>query len=291
MHLRQMGDTGPAVIFDSALGGTCLSWTLVQPEVAKFAQAFTYDRAGFGWSDPAPAPRTSANIVDELRSLLREAAVAPPYILCGHSFGGLNMRVYAGTYPAEVAGLVLVDAATPEEWLEPSPANRVRLQRGAALARRGEWLARMGVTRLVSAIAASGALSVARSTVGWITGGAIRNDHSDRILAPMTKLPSELHPVLRSMWVEPKFFATLAGQMEQLPVSARQGAGIRSLGNLPLAVVVAGNATEQQRQWQDCCSSLSTQSRLFTAHTSGHWIPMDEPGTIVEAVRDVASRI
>jgi pimeloyl-ACP methyl ester carboxylesterase len=125
---------------DSGLGGTVLDWHLVQPEVAQFARVCTYDRAGMGWSEPGAQPRTSQQIVKELHTLLGNAGVEGPYVLVGHSFGGVNMQLYASRYPDEVAGMVLVDSAIADKDflranLEPSPVWL-------------KFLATIGVTRL-----------------------------------------------------------------------------------------------------------------------------------------------
>src|SRR5262249_33498570 len=84
-------------------------WALVQPEVARFARACAYDRAGDAWSDPGPVPRTMRQESYELHTLLARAGMAPPYVLVGHSYGGLLVPAYAERYPDEVAGMVLVD--------------------------------------------------------------------------------------------------------------------------------------------------------------------------------------
>jgi pimeloyl-ACP methyl ester carboxylesterase len=119
LHVHCLGDGSPVVVFDAALGGSSLSWTFIQPAVAAFTTACTYDRAGFGWSDAGPMPRTAGRIAAELHALLRAAEVPPPYVLVGHSFGGLSIRAYASSYPEDVAGLVFVDPAHPEDWREP----------------------------------------------------------------------------------------------------------------------------------------------------------------------------
>src|ERR687898_437066 len=130
LHLNCTGEAGgaPTVVMDSGLGGTVLDWQLVQPELAKSMRVCTYDRAGMGWSDPGPQPRTSQQIAGELHTLLGNAGVRGPYVLVGHSFGGTNMQVYASQYPDEVAGMVLVDSALEDEEavtltrsLQPSP--------------------------------------------------------------------------------------------------------------------------------------------------------------------------
>jgi pimeloyl-ACP methyl ester carboxylesterase len=109
LHLETAGEGTPAVVLDSGLPGTVLSWKFVQSEVARLTRVCSYDRAGLGWSDAGPMPRTSRQIVEELRTLLRNAGIPGPYVLVGHSFGSFTARLYAGLYPDEVAGGVIVD--------------------------------------------------------------------------------------------------------------------------------------------------------------------------------------
>ncbi len=106
------GEGSPAVILESGAGDPGYAWSEIQPEIAKFTEACWFDRAGDGWSDPGPFPRTSAAMSAELHQLLHRAGVPPPYVLVGHSLGGLNARVYNGMYPDDVAGAVLVEPLT-----------------------------------------------------------------------------------------------------------------------------------------------------------------------------------
>jgi pimeloyl-ACP methyl ester carboxylesterase len=115
LHLQNMGCGSPAVIIDSGLGGISSDWEFVQKEIAKFTRVVCYDRAGIAWSESSPFPRTSKQIVKELHMLLQKANIQKPYILVGHSFGGVNVQLYAITYPDEVEALVLVDSASEEQ--------------------------------------------------------------------------------------------------------------------------------------------------------------------------------
>jgi pimeloyl-ACP methyl ester carboxylesterase len=115
LNLYCVGNGAPTVVFDAGSGLAGWDWLLVHPSVAARTRACIYDRAGFGFSDAADRPGTSANAVDDLHRLLNAAGVAPPYILVGHSYGGDNVQLYAYTYPREVAGLVLVDASHEDE--------------------------------------------------------------------------------------------------------------------------------------------------------------------------------
>jgi pimeloyl-ACP methyl ester carboxylesterase len=116
LRLDCRGEKGPTVVMDAGLGQSRATWGRVPGEVATFTRVCTYDRAGIGQSDPAPRPRTSADVVQDLHALLERASVPGPYVLVGHSFGGLNMRLYASQYPAEVAGLVLVDSSHEDQY-------------------------------------------------------------------------------------------------------------------------------------------------------------------------------
>lgn len=110
LRARTQGASGPVVVFDAGHGDGADQWGDLPGEIAAFARVCTYDRAGRGGSSPAPLPRTSGQIVADLRTVLAALALPPPYILVGHSFGGQNMTLFARCYPAEVAGLILFDA-------------------------------------------------------------------------------------------------------------------------------------------------------------------------------------
>ncbi len=116
LHVHCMGQGSPTVIFDSGLGGTSLDWSLIQPKIAEHTRACTYDRAGYGWSDRGPAPRDSRRIVNELEQLLAYSSIGGPYVLVGHSFGGLNVQLFAKRNPERVAGLVLVDSSHERQF-------------------------------------------------------------------------------------------------------------------------------------------------------------------------------
>jgi pimeloyl-ACP methyl ester carboxylesterase len=133
---------GPrTVVLDSGLGvDSNATWAAVRPAVARFTRVCQYDRAGMGSSPPGPRPRTSQRMVDELRALLHAAGVAPPYVLVGASFGGLNAQLFASEHPREVAGVVLVDGLHPDldRCIEAIVGPLASAERRAALARNGE---------------------------------------------------------------------------------------------------------------------------------------------------------
>ena len=113
LHINCTGQGTPMVVLDSGLGDSYVSWMKVQPQIAKFTRVCYYDRAGLGYSDNSPLPRTSKVMAEELHTLLHNAGVDPPYILVGHSMGGYNVRLFASLYRSEVAGMVLVEFFAP----------------------------------------------------------------------------------------------------------------------------------------------------------------------------------
>ncbi len=123
MHIYVTGEGTPTVLFESGMGGSCLSWTQVQPEVAQFSRAVSYDRAGHGWSDPAPEPRTAQQIARELHALLDAAGENVWSGHNGHSFGGYVNMAFADLYRDAVVGMVLVDSIHPAEWENPAPVQ------------------------------------------------------------------------------------------------------------------------------------------------------------------------
>ncbi len=289
LHICSTGEGTPAVVMDSGFPGSSLSWTFVQPEVAKFTRACSYDRAGLGWSDAGPIPRTSREIVEELHALLLNARIDQPYVLIGHSFGTFTVRLYASTYPDEVAGMVLVDPIHPGDWLQMTEAGKRKLTGAVGLSRYGAILARLGVARLVAALARLGTPGLARSSVSLLTGGGLAE--AERLIAPVTKLPSELRSIVAWFWTQPKFFNAIASQAESLPRSAAQIAATGDYGAVPLVVLSAGSPSPSRRGDCEALARLSSQGKHIVASKSGHWIQVDEPRLVVESIREVVESV
>ena len=285
LHIHCTGGGTPTVVMDSGFPGTSLSWTFVQPEVAKFTRACSYDRAGLGWSDGGPMPRTSRQIVEELHALLLNAGIEGPYVLVGHSFGTFTVRLYASTYPDEVVGMVLVDPIYPSDWLHMTEAGQRKLMGAIRLSRYGAVLARLGVARLVSLLVRLGAPGLARSSVSLLTGGTLAE--AERMIAPVAKLPSELRPIIAAFWTQPKFFDAIVSQAESLPRSAAQVAATGDYGDMPLVVLSASDSCPTGAKENEDLTRLSSQGKHIVASKSGHWIHLDEPDLVVEAIREV----
>jgi pimeloyl-ACP methyl ester carboxylesterase len=288
LHLNCTGEGSPAVVMDSALGGSSVSWLLVQPQLAELTRVCTYDRAGFGWSDRGPMPRTAGRIADELRVLLERAHVPPPFVVVGHSFGGLVMRIFAARYRSDVTGLVLVDPAHPEDWVKPAPKEQLKIDRGLRLCRHGAAAARHGVAHVVAALATVGAFGLARTIARITSGGGLRRE-DEGILAPVWRLPAEARKPLRQFWTQEKFYEALGSQIEFICVSAAEtlDASAEGYGDLPLITISSTDPGDYRLRQQDALAVLSTQGRHVVAKNSGHWVPLDEPATVVDAIRDI----
>ncbi len=202
------------VVIDSGAGGKTLDWCLVQPEIAKFARVITYDRAGYAWSDASPLPRTSENIVKELHTMLHNANVPAPYILVGHSFGGMNMRLFAAQYPDEVAALILVDAAH-EDLYEKMPMLKPNMM----LLNSVVMASYAGIFRLLDLI-------------------PMVHNRAD---ASIEKYPGFLRSICDIQNLSTKYINAMTQESLQLEESCKQlKANGGSLGDKPLIVISAG---------------------------------------------------
>ena len=288
LHLVCSGAGTPAVVMDAALGGSSISWSLIQPGVARMTRACSYDRAGFGWSDAGPMPRTAGRAADELRVLLDRAAIPPPYLIVGHSFGGLVMRIFAARYRTDVVGLVLVDPAHPEDWVRPAPKEQVKIDRGVRLCRRGATAARFGAARLVSGLVTLGLFGIARGLAKVVSrGGLSREDEG--ILAPIWKLPPDTRKPLRQFWTQEKFYAALGSQIASISASAAEtlAAAPGGYGDLPLVTISSTDPGDYRLRQQDALARLSSRGRHIMASNSSHWIPLDQPQIVIDTIREM----
>ena len=254
LHLYCTSGGDPAVILEHGHRATYLDWYLVQPELAKFTRVCSYDRAGYGWSDPSPRNRTPSIMADELRSALQAAGERPPYILVGHSFGAMTAIAFAHKFPDEVAGLVLVDGSTPESL--PQASTREKL-----------WMRMMKLTM---------PFGLPRWR-GWCDGG-----------------PPEIAAVKQALTCRSQHLETILREDAAFPIAAREVRAIASLGSLPMVTIArdpttGDNPKFEARHAQQLreIAKLSTNSKFVVAAGSAHDVPLARPDVIIEAVKDL----
>lgn len=259
LNIYCSGEGSPAVIFDSGQSMPGFDWSLVQPEIAEFTRACWYDPAGLGWSDSGPSEASDAAARD-LHALLAAAEVRAPYLLVGHSLGGYDVRVYRSLYPAEVSGMVLVDAAHEDFSSRAAlPQSLHRITAGAL-----EIAARFGLLRLIAPTPDP-------------TPGRFTTHQWDQIWT------------LR--W-QPK--SVLAAAKEPVEESAAQARAAGNFGDLPLIVLTAGAPAVDEDVWNELQAELawrSTRGRQVIVPNTGHMIPEQAPEAVAGAVYEIYSEI
>jgi pimeloyl-ACP methyl ester carboxylesterase len=266
MHIDCTGEGTPTVILDAGLGDSYVTWRKVQPRIAQYTRVCSYDRAGLGYSESSPRPRTSKDFAEELHTLLHNAGIPPPYILVGHSMGGYDARLFAGLYRNEVAGMVMVDASHPEQQkrlpaaLNDLDASWVREQEFF------EFTMPFGLPRLL---------------------GFCGND------AEVRAAECNFHNVRESV-----------AELKSITRSAAQTATTGSLGEMPLVVLsedpdtpqpdlaedLVKPASDAWQQMQKELAQLSTQGTQVVAKNSGHYIQLDRPDLVIESIRKVVDQ-
>ena len=286
LHLLESGSGDATIVFEAGLMSTVLSWSTLQRELTKSYRVVSYDRAGLGWSDPGPMPRTADRIVDELHTLLQQAGIAPPYLLVGHSFGGLTMPLFAARFPDETAGVVLVDPVVPAEWDPPSEHGRKLIRIGAQVCRRAAMLSRVGLIRFVAFLLTTRAAKIAARLVRLISRGAPAESGS--VSSPwFAALPASEKAMASVFWVQEKFALAIASQLENLPVSAAQLAELDGVCDKPVVILSAHTAPENRRKEHAAIASRLPLGNHVMAGRSNHWIMQDDPELVIRAIERV----
>jgi pimeloyl-ACP methyl ester carboxylesterase len=249
LHLWCSGVGAPAVILDTGLGGSSADWGFVQPEVARFTRVCSYDRAGMGYSDAGPSPRTSRRIASELAALLERGGIAPPFVLVGASIGGFNIRVFASERPERVSGLVLVDASHEDQTHEvPGLARAVPL------------LSTLGVLRLL-----------------------------DMPFGPRVEsLAPAAQPFARATRFRAAGQIAAADEIRHILDSAAEVRASRRKLTVPVVVVTGDRGADAAwRKLQRDQATLSERGCQTVARESGHAVALEQPQLVVRAIRAV----
>ena len=286
LHLLESGRGSPTILLEAGLMSTVLSWSDLQRELARSFRAVSYDRAGLGWSDFGPMPRTADRIVDELHTLLERAAIPPPYVLVGHSFGGLTMPLFAARYPEEVAGMVLLDPVAPAEWNPPTEHDWKLTRIGAKVCRRAAFLSRIGLIRFVASLLATGAKKPASYLVRLISRGTPAEAGS--VSSPwFSALPANERAMASVFWVQEKFALTIASQLENLPFSAARVGQLDNFCDKRVVILSARTAPERRRKEHAAMAARLPLGSHVLAGKSNHWIMQEEPDLVMRAIEKV----
>jgi pimeloyl-ACP methyl ester carboxylesterase len=275
LHILCSGQGPVTVVIDAGLGDWSTSWSLVQPDLARYTKVCTYDRAGYGWSDAGPKPRSSQKIANELHVLLTNAGIHGPYVLVGHSFGGFNVREYYHFFPQDVKGVVLVDSSHPEQSKRLPPEIENLLE------------ASMGSYKVFGLLE--------RVSLGRVAGSALG------LKAP--NLEEAQRQAYLAKVLLPQYFQTSVDEYAALPESAAQVSESGKLGSLPIIVLsnglgmanpaelpanisktVVDQANQAWQQMQNELAGLSTQSEHLIAEKSYHNINIEQPASAVSAI-------
>lgn len=270
MHLYCTGEGSPVVILESGRGDDFTVWGKVQPAISRVTRTCSYDRAGFGWSDPQPGARDGLHIADQLHALLIKAGITAPIVLIGHSIGGPYARIYASKFPQGVAGLVLVDATSPNPLPYPPFASAMDQHSDAEFVFVKAIVA-VGVARLMGQCDA--VPEGLEAYAGWIKGNACDYPQLDEYVREYRATEN----------------------------SIKQAAETGPFGNLPILVLsqdpkgaisefLANRVNQKDWRWastahdreQAAYLKLSTNSRRVIATGSGHYIQYERPEVLIQ---------
>ena len=282
MNLNCMGRGTPVVVFDAGLGNWNQLWGLVQPSVARKTMACSYDRAGLGFSNPSDGDGSSAVIVEDLHKLLVNARVKPPYVVVGHSYGGMSMRLFADKYFSEVVGMVLVDPSTrdlapPKDKL-PGPVAVQKTQEAEQAEKKAN--------RCITAVEA-----------GFQKDSDVYRECVDD--KPNTRYSAEIDAVYQRLQLTPNYLK--ARWKEEVAIGGSSADQLReasrSYGTLPLIVLTQSEAagpnpsTSGFVKAHEKLAALSTIGEDRIIPDSSHNIPFDQPEAVVKAIEDVLDRV
>lgn len=264
LHISCTGTGSPTVIIDAGWGDWSTMWAWVQPEVAKTTQVCTYDRAGYGWSEPGPLPRNAAQFAEELHTLLQQAAIPGPYVLVGHSLGGLPVRVFTHEHPTEVAGVVLVESMIPQQFTHSSVTTTSQTASRSPVSTIFPALAQLGVVRLFA------------GPLGLIP-----------------RLPPEAAKAYQSRMALPSYVQAYLDEGQGMPESGTQAGKVISFGDIPLIVLTSrlNTSIAGWQAWQVDLLKLSSRSQQLFAEKSGHGIEIEQPEAAVSAILQMVLQV
>ncbi|MFL6209048.1 MAG: alpha/beta fold hydrolase [Pyrinomonadaceae bacterium] len=297
LHLNCTGEargaSQPTVILEAGSGDFSVEWGLVQPGVARFARVCSYDRAGDGWSDLGPHPRTFHQIVYELHTLLDKAGVKRPLLLVGHSYGGWLVRLYTSTYPADVAGMVLVEAGADNPW---------RMLPDGKLVHSSD----IAKGRPIPAVKTANPLRVSDIPPAALTQmrAGLQEAASHANEPPRDKLPPDAQRMRTWALAQLGHVAAAVNPFENDELAGLRAERAKSehpLGDMPLIVITRGISEKEgpdgealaaeHRQDHATLAAMSRKGKLVIAAHSGHHVQLDEPELVIKSIREVLAAV
>lgn len=299
LNINCAGSGSPAVILESGGSGYGgYGWRKVQEGVAKFTTVCWYDRAGEGWSDPAPTARSSATIVHDLQELLQRAPVAGPYVLVGHSIGGEYIRTFTAKFPPQVAGMVLVDSSHPDQREPPmmlSPITRMHKPVRQLACFAVPIVTRFGVIRLFMRNTPvyvppefSSQQSAAERAMRYQRVKAIEAEAAQGCAATEN---GAIRPDKGSGDPEADEAATSAGTLGDRPLIALTAGQYWKPDDPVAAKEIAEFHEVWVNQLQPELARLSTNGKQIVVENSDHGILEQAPEAVVAAVHDVVMKV
>jgi pimeloyl-ACP methyl ester carboxylesterase len=284
LYLLEKGFGGPTVLFEAGIAATNLNWCHIQEMVSRFAATASYDRSGLGWSSPASTARTPGIIAAELHAMLREAGIKPPYILVGHSFGGLVMRRFALMYPEEVTSIVLVDPMRCEEWPPMNPTKQAFIDRGSKLTSYAIPIARVGLARLAvtSLLCRSGRIAERLAGAAGDGGKHVLG----RVRGEVGKMPPEVWPIVAAHWSSPGYYVGMRKHVMSVPDSVREMQAAGPIRGIPVLLLTPGRSSPLT---EDCLQRIGDSVQQVIATESAHWIHLDEPQLVIDSIMEMVT--
>lgn len=262
LHINCTGTGSPTVVIEAGLGDWSTGWGFVQPEVAKTTRVCTYDRAGWGWSDTGPLPRDAAQFAKELHTLLQNANIPGPYVMVGHSLGGLGVRVYVHDYASEIVGAVLIDSMSPRQFTQSPIAAQSQTDAQSQPFSFPALLARFGMVRLLA-----------------------------RPLGLIPYVPPD-EKAYFSRFVRTQNAQALTNESQGMPAAGAEASAVKTFGDLPLIVLTAKlNNIPGWQEWQTELLQLSSNSQQLFAENSDHNIQIEKPDAAIAAILQMVEQV